>query len=96
LAPELDLDALQAAVLARFPGGNVLSHFTSATGYARGEGFEVAWRSGAGQPFVTRLALVPCPGGVIEIALTGSRREVDAQRAPFAWFLNSLARTASK
>jgi hypothetical protein len=96
LAPNLDLDELQASVQRRFSGGEVLSRFTSGTGIARGEGFEVAWKSSGGQPFVTRLVLVPHPDGVVEAALSGSRSEVDAQRAPFAWFLNSLSRSTPR
>ena len=94
LVPIPELEALQAEVVARFPGGKVVSHFRSVTGMVPGEGFDVRWRASTGYLLQTRLSLVPYASGTIEISLTGSPESTEAERRVYTGLLNSLSRLA--
>jgi len=73
---DLKPDALRAQVLSRHEGSKVVDEFKASIESMSGPGFELEWKSEAGQKMVTRAAFVPYPGGHIEFSVQAPAAEI--------------------
>lgn len=95
LTPKIDLPALRAQILERFPRATLREDFDCFTGIGRGRAFDLDWKVAQDTPIAVRMVLVPFPGGTVEFCLTTSPAKFAETQQVLGAILTSLSKPAT-